>query len=485
MSTNETSNLAQVVLEKWGIQPVDTDQQVGKSDDVVCDLGKARKRRQKAQEKTDELDIILAGLQEKYVVTADPACIWNREKGRQIKEQGFKLRYRSPRFKPPGGDRSRSIANIFLDDPNTTRRDCAAFHPGQPAIGEDYINLWTPPQIEAIDGDPGLLLEHMDYIYDGEQESIDFTLDWMALPLQKPGTKMESGILVTGKQGTGKTIIGLIARKLHGFSNTSKIEGGELQSPFNDYMLKATLVMIEEVCLKGRWDLMDRIKDTITSSQIRVNIKNISPIEINNVSNFMLFSNHSNALAITDDDRRWHVHVSNQLPKSKEYFDRLFTWLKKENGCSIVYHYLMNRDLSNFSRHSKPPMSRCKIDLAQTSKSLVEQQICDDILDKEGLFVSDLIVPADVIHKYSRGVGKSHNENAVKNALERHAANTSRRVKIKLKNTSTYGSVKKETQEINLRLWSTQNHEKWKEATADELRVELKKAYPDMILPEC
>ena len=174
MSTNETSNIAEAILGKWGIQPAGNDQQAGKFDDVVCDLGKARKRRQKAQEKTDEYGNALAKLQAQYVVCAEPAGIWDKEAGRLLKDQGFKLRHRAPKFIPPGGEKPKSIADIYLDHPDTTRCSYLTFRPGKPTIDRDHLNLWTPIQLDEVEGDPKPFLDHLDYVYDGVQEAIDF-----------------------------------------------------------------------------------------------------------------------------------------------------------------------------------------------------------------------------------------------------------------------------------------------------------------------
>lgn len=487
MSTNETRNVTEGLLSRLVPPALSNDQQPVKADNVVVGIDKARKRRQKAQEKTDALGNALAKLQSQYVVCAEPAGYWDMNEGRLIKEQGFRLRYSTPKFKPPGGEKLKSIADIFRGHPDTTRCSYLTFRPGKPAVDGDYLNLWTPMQIKEIEGDVKPFLEHLDYIYDGVQESIDFTLNWMALPLQQLGTKMESAILLVGEPGTGKTIVGAVLRKLHGFKNTDKINGEELESQFNDYMMRSTIVTVEEVCLKGKWTLMDRIKDTITSTKTRVNLKHISPYEIENVTNFILFSNHSNALAINERDRRWHVHVSHQPPKENDYYDKLSDWLTKENGYGIIYHYLMHRDLSNFSRYSKPPMTQCKKDMAFSSKSLVEQKITDDIENRNGLFVCDLVTLDQVIQRYAKNgiaIDKSK-ENAVIHAMHNLGASISKPVRLKLKRQVLNPmGLTAEVEDARWRLWSVRDHEKWKNATAEEKRAELKKAHPDLLLKD-
>ena len=230
-----------------------TESSTVKNDELSAKLVAGRSRREHALKSSSNLDKALSALQERYVVCAEPPAIYDLKLHKPLKEQGFKLYHRSPKFRPPEGDKKRALGEIFLDHPDTTRCSCLSFRPGRPTIDGDFLNLWTPPDIHEVEGDISPFIEHMDYVFDGQQESINYALDWMALPLQKPGSKMDSAILLVGKQGTGKTTLGEICRRSHGLSNSAKIKGEDLLKDFNDYTMKATFVSVEEVFLKGRW----------------------------------------------------------------------------------------------------------------------------------------------------------------------------------------------------------------------------------------
>lgn len=455
------------------------------SEELDTKLEVARERREVAQENTNESDTALAPLQERYVVCAEPPAIYDKVLKKFLKEQGFKLLYRVPKVRLPGWDKKRPLAEAFLDDENTTRCSSLTFRPGKDKIVGGCLNLWTPPDITGIQGDVSLFLEHLHYIFDGNEESIAFVLNWMALTLQKRGTKMESALLIVGPQGTGKTTLAIICRRCHGISNSAKIKGDDLIRDFNEYMMQATLVVVEEVYLKGRWDLMDRIKDTITSSKTRINIKHVSPFEIENVANFMLFSNHTNALALPDDDRRWHVHVSHQPPKDNAYYDRLYHWLEEEDGYEKIYHFLMHRDLGHFNRHTRPPMTQSKKAMAFASKNDYEQRIFDDIEDRKGLFASDLVVLEDVFNEYAKvRFSPNHTDiSAIRHAMNHVGATTGRRVRIRIKQDALYDQPERIIEQ-NLRLWAVRDKHKWFSAEPEAMRKELKKTKPNIILDD-
>lgn len=469
--------------------PGDSLAQKDDAGDLAARIDKAAERRDEAQERTCQFDAQLAEMQSRYIVCAEPGGVWDTHENKLIKEHGFKLTHLSPKTTPPNGGKQISIGSYFLNHPKTTRCHYFTFRPGRPKLDGDYLNHWDDPQIQAIEGDISPFLEHLDYVYDGVQEAIDYTLNWMALPLQIRGTKMESAVFLGGEQGTGKTFLGEILRVLHGHANTAKIKGEELESQFNDFMMRSTIVCVEEVYMKGKWTLMDKIKDTITSTNTRVNLKHVTPYEIPNVTNFILFSNHADALAISEGDRRWHVHVSHQSPKNKEYYEQFHTWLDEDHGYEKIYNHLLQRDLTGFNRYTKPPLTQCKQDMAFSSKGYIEQKISDDITDRVGIFACDLITKDLVIENYKSDKFKPASKQeigAITHALTTLAANTGQRVRVKfkVKSSAEHITAKGEIKGENLRLWSVREHARWRKASPDELRAELKNAHPNIVLKE-
>jgi len=146
----------------------------------------------------------------------------------------------------------------------------------------------------------------------------------------------------------------------------------------------------------------------------------------------------------------------------------------------------MHRDLSSFSRHSKPPVTQCKKDLAFSSKSLVEQKVFDDIDERTGIFASDLVTQDLVIEKYAKNDWKidKAKESAAVHALHNMGANTGCRLRVKFKYSPTYPGGAEKIVNESWRMWSVRNHERWRGAPSDEMRAELKKAHPDLILKD-
>ena len=83
------------------------------------------------------------------------------------------------------------------------------FRPGQPdekvKIGDDlFFNLYRPPTITPLDGEPEIFLRHMDYLI-ADHASREAALDVLAWKVQHIGEKMIVAVLLVGPNRTGKS----------------------------------------------------------------------------------------------------------------------------------------------------------------------------------------------------------------------------------------------------------------------------------------
>jgi hypothetical protein len=59
----------------------------------------------------------------------------------------------------------------------------------------------NPPEMVSVSHD--MALEFVQYLLDGDQDSVDYLLKWIAHFIFKPETRLNHGILISGSQGTG------------------------------------------------------------------------------------------------------------------------------------------------------------------------------------------------------------------------------------------------------------------------------------------
>ncbi len=142
-------------------------------------------------------------------------------------------------------------AYLFASDHGIQKVDAYEFFPNQPQIVEQdgvrYLNRWTPRDFQPLEGDVTPFLEHLTYLYDGDEATIKFVLDWMACLVQKPQQKQSSALLLTSEaEGIGKGIKGQMLAQLVGVNNTRYLSPDALSSDFNDWLASASLVIVEE-----------------------------------------------------------------------------------------------------------------------------------------------------------------------------------------------------------------------------------------------
>lgn len=289
--------------------------------------------------------------------------------------------------------RSRMSA-ILLANPKLRKVVALTYRPGQPdqivsdAFSNRLLNTWRPSRIETVAGDAHLFEAHLRYLCPTEAEH-ELLADALAFMIQRPGEKLKFAPVLVGRQGTGKSAVASIMRRLLGEHNTTVASTSEIRSDFNEWVAEKQLVVIEEIMALGRIEVMNTLKPLITEPILSVNKKYVRRYEIENVANFIFLTNHKDALKLDDDDRRYFVVVSDRAPNHQNYYRALFEWAYANLGA--IRHWLESRDLSAFDPNRRPPMTAGKSQMIELSKDPRQQVIEQLILDCEPPFEHDLI----------------------------------------------------------------------------------------------
>jgi hypothetical protein len=272
------------------------------------------------------------------------------------------------------------------------RVDIVPEQPTSPRV----LNLWQGWGGSLTDNpDASLWTLHLDFIFalchwDGTPTPIVGTEEgkcaqaarswfeqWIACPIQKPGEKLRSMVLLwSSHQGVGKTAI---ADLLHGLyaSHFIEVDSQFFESGFNGQLVGKLLLAAEEIHCQGRFSFMDRLKPLITSPRISINVKHGAQYEAINRFNLLATSNHANALYLDPQDRRVFVwEIQGQKPL-QEYFDRLFEWGQSQEGKDSLFTHLKKLDLSGFDPHAEPPSIPSKQAMIDAGRSDLDRWIED------------------------------------------------------------------------------------------------------------
>lgn len=225
-----------------------------------------------------------------------------------------------------------------------------------------------------------------DHIHNVIPDGADLIIKWLAHNVQYPGKKILWSPVVVGKQGDGKTTIGKVLQMSMGARNVQPVSPESLFSDYTSWAEGTAVRVLEEIRVTGqnRSSVMDKLKPMITNDAIDVVGKGSNGRTIANVTNYLALTNHEDALAIDDGDRRWWIGKTRFLSREevmrelgKDYWRKLHDAIDCHPG--ILRGWLLSVDLSNFDRFSAPEMTQAKRMMIEASRSPLEAAILEAI----------------------------------------------------------------------------------------------------------
>lgn len=206
--------------------------------------------------------------------------------------------------------------------------------------------------------------------------ALDWVLNWLALPLQKPGKKLDTSLLVHGYvQGAGKSLFfDRIMARIYG-DYLLTLGQGQLDSQYNDWVEGKLFVTFEEIFQgNDKWGQMGRVKHLITGDTTYINKKFMSGWKADNFVNAVFLSNDMKPLSLEETDRRIMVlHPEGILPKDIQESISQALQDKDNKAIRAFLTYLSTKDLGDFDAHTKPLMTGAKETLIDLSRSSWEK----------------------------------------------------------------------------------------------------------------
>ena len=256
---------------------------------------------------------------------------------RVMSEEGFNKK------QAPFSDVPR-LSALFEKQAYEATVDEVAYEPGEVSRiitqnGERTVNLYMPPRIRAVPGDPAPFeqyLEHLIPVADDRWE----VKRWIATLIARPDIRMRYGLLLASSlQGVGKTTLCEILRRLVGEHNSSSPPASHIiESQFNGWIVRKRLVFVNEIYEGGAWTAYNKIKSLVTDDTLQANEKFAPTYDIQNKAHFVLCSNATVALKVEASDRRFLVPGVTETAQPPEFWERLHDWLEG-GGYGIIRHW--------------------------------------------------------------------------------------------------------------------------------------------------
>lgn len=269
--------------------------------------------------------------------------------------------------------------------------------------GKTFVNVYVPVEINKITGDPEPFITLLKKILPVKRDR-DILLSYMAACIQYKGIKFQWAPLIQGTEGNGKTLLTRCVARAIGKRYTHYPKAADLDNKFNSWLLNKLFIGVEDVYVPdNRREVIETLKPMITSGDgIEIQCKGVDQITADICANFMLNSNHRDAIQKTQADRRFAVFYTAQQSAEDlirdgmdgDYFPNLYKWLKSE-GYAIVADYLHTYKipdaLNPATKCQRAPETSTTQEAISASRGSVEQEILEAIDENRPGFIGGWI----------------------------------------------------------------------------------------------
>jgi hypothetical protein len=336
-----------------------------------------------------EVELMLMTLNEEVCVVRTLSRVADIQSGALMTGGAFTelvyASYQATVLDAKGNPKDVSVPKLWLRDPRRTQVDYLTYAPGQPRIIRDAnktpkaLNTWSKmgvePQAGPVDQWLNLLSHNAPSI-----DIADWMLDWLAYPLQYPGAKLNTLLLIFGPSGTGKDLFLTPIHAIYG-KNSVKISNDELKTPFTSLYAAKQFVHADELKrVQSAADAVNqKIKGMVTNKTMTVNEKGQPEYKIQNVLNLAITSNYYDCIKLDEDDRRAAVvhwqPINHQVDMRgiQAYWSPLAKWLESDVGAAAIYDYLLSRDLTGFDPAAWAPSTDAKVDVIDAARTPLER----------------------------------------------------------------------------------------------------------------
>ena len=265
--------------------------------------------------------------------------------------------------------RARETHRAWMEHPERqiVRMSEVGFDPSEsdPAITCNLYGGWpTTP----VAGKCDKLLELLWYMTEREvarQELNDWVLRWIAYPIQNPGAKLKTTLVLHGPQGTGKNLFFEALMGIYG-PYGRVIDQPAIEDKFNDWASKKLFLIADEVVARSDiYHVKNKLKAFITGDWIRINPKNVAAYDEKNHVNLVFLSNEAHPVQLEEDDRRHAViWTPDKLPPA--FYSEVAAEIRN-GGIAALHDYLLKVDMSDFTPATLPPYTAAKRELVEIS----------------------------------------------------------------------------------------------------------------------
>ncbi len=281
--------------------------------------------------------------------------------------------------------------------------------------GVTYANTYREIETPRKPGDASRFLGQLSKLLPNELDQ-RIMLAYMAAVVQHKGVKFQWCPLVQGVEGNGKTLLTSVLFAAIGDRYSHTPRAHDLDSKFNSWLMGKIIVGIEDIYVpSGRQEVLEVLKPMISNSSAGIRAMNADEETAQICCNFMINSNHRDAIAKTENDRRFAVFFTAQQCAADlardgmdgDYFPSIYKWLRSD-GFAIVHDFLATYaipDELNPALGHRAPRTSTHVETIAAGLSPLAQEISDIIAEGRPGYRSNWVSRTMLKRDLDRGRG--------------------------------------------------------------------------------
>lgn len=259
--------------------------------------------------------------------------------------------------------------------------------------GLSLVNTYVPVPVPRQAGDVTPFITHLKKLLPNERDQL-ILLSYMAACVQYPGVKFQWCPLVQGVEGNGKTLFTRCVARAVGKRYVHLPQADDIGNKFNSWLVGKIFCGVEDIYVpESKAEIIEIIKPMITSEDLGTQGKGKDQVTNAVCCNFLLNSNHKDAVRKTQNDRRFCIFYTAQQQAGDlirdgmagNYMLDMYHWLKHQNGYAIVSEFLHTWAIPDdynpaTKMHRAPETSSTALAIAM-SQGGVEQEIAEAVAE--------------------------------------------------------------------------------------------------------
>ena len=265
---------------------------------------------------------------------------------------------------------------------------------GQMIVHDDLtlVNCYRRINVLRKAGDVSRFTEYLSRLLPNDRDR-EILLSYLAALVQYQGTKFQWCPIIQGTPGNAKSLIAevvsnCIGRQYVHFPNSGDLAGNGLK--FNAWMLNKCLIVIEEIYIDRR-EISEPLKVFITNRWMEIQGKGQDQYSAEVVGNFLMFTNHKDAMQVTFDNRRYCVFYTAQQSVEDiirdgmggDYFPRMYEWIRSDEGMAalneFLYTYPIAEEFNPATTCHRAPQTTSTAEAVDLTMGTVEHEILEAI----------------------------------------------------------------------------------------------------------